>query len=138
MILPSFALRRLSLNSLPSPYTVRYRWAMTTKAPDFTDGYPSNGKMIGPLWQFLWDRLGVETEFVTSNKLVGMAFRHMEKVYGVEVADKTTRNLLLSARKRGLLVSHYKRASRPARDLAHYARVDRVASGDVTWEGPQS
>jgi hypothetical protein len=82
-------------------------------APDFTEGYPSKGKRIGPAWQHIWDMLGARP-WAGPGLVAATADR-----FGLE--RTTVANLLRSARRAGVLEVQYKIIER--RKTAVYRRA---------------
>jgi hypothetical protein len=62
-----------------------------TVAPDFTNGYPSAGEMIGPAWQVAWDLMEASPVPLRSSGLA----EAMVAATGVKF--DTARNLIRSA-----------------------------------------
>lgn len=69
-----------------------------TPAPDFPrrDGsasnYPSRGERIGPMWEWLWQRMAGHGHY-----LVGELIAEALEVTGSDLAPKTVENLLYAA-----------------------------------------
>jgi hypothetical protein len=97
---------------------------VANSAPDFFVGpdgyhYPSDGKMLGPAWQAVWDAL--DDQEVTSVELVAL----MCTTSGIQV--KTAFNLLTEARKAEWIQRRFvKRAGHNRRgQISMYRRADR-------------
>lgn len=73
----------------------------TTAAPDFTPGYPSKGKKLGPAWQALWDKLTIARQN-TDQYIDGHVLAdEIGPDYGLEPASVVV--LLSRAAKHGVL-----------------------------------
>jgi len=96
------------------PYKVS---AMDT-APDFTDGYPSKGKMIGPAWQAMWDAMA-DHEWHPRADIAEVG------VNATGIVPKTAVNLLVAATKAKVI--HTRGAD---------GRKDHFAPREVARGGP--
>jgi hypothetical protein len=90
---------------------------MEKSAPDFSDSmpYPSAGKIIGPAWEYTWNRIGR----LTWNKK--RLIKDVVEARG-NIAPRTVENLLSQAHREGLLGIRY--AVMGGRKTAFYFRTD--------------
>lgn len=104
-----------------------------TQAPDIWEGYPSNGRRIGPAWAAMWERL--EVNRADEGYLDGRELAQEVAEAGVMVKGKhrtmspeTLTNLLQKAANYGLLERTYREGSgtRGRRTRAWY-RIKREA-----------
>ncbi len=96
----------------------------TSPAPVITttrDGgrYPQDGDLIGSAWEIAWEILDQRAPWwVNSTELASIV------TYDVGATDKTVRNLLGQARRRGILEVAYRPHGLPARRTASYRPTD--------------
>lgn len=79
-----------------------------SKAPDFTNKYPSAGEKIGPYWQALWDALGRRPGSWADGKALAQKYAAQ---FGC--APKTGLNLLHRAAGAGHIEQGYRVGARP-------------------------
>lgn len=78
---------------------------MSDYAPDFNEGYPSNGERIGPAWQATWDAMARKDWQRGVNLARAMAKRF-------ELKEVTIRNLLRQATVAGLIEQEKRKEKR--------------------------
>jgi len=104
---------KLTLRDVAGPVSVRlgvdpgYSDPMTNQAPDFSKNYPSGGARIGPAWSTAW------------SALAGGEWKPATQLMSPGITEKTLKNLLGQARRKGLLEVRYPGPCTPA----EYRRV---------------
>jgi hypothetical protein len=71
--------------------------ALVDSAPDFVEGYPSRGKLIGPAWEAAWEALN-DGQWHTRSTVAKLMAEQ------VNIKTKTAMNLLRKAARAGLIL----------------------------------